>query len=187
MRLEDGSRKELEKSERGATSCARGVAYCPCRNIQGRPAEEVAWVVQLSDLERRQDKCGRCGKDNGTLAVQGQEGSAKLQGVVRRRQDAPGTDRRLRLLFKTEYKYRHKGEVLEDAERVIIRMADFATAPKVRKQLRAYLESSDRRDPDLAKRLPEVITKLRPEQLRVCELANSLIKWHFGNCQIAIV
>lgn len=75
------------------------------------------------------------------------------------------------LLFKTEYKYRHKGEVPEDAERVIVRMADFATAPKVRKQLKAYLESPDRSDPDLAKRLPEIVTKLRPEQLRVCEEA----------------
>lgn len=86
------------------------------------------------------------------------------------------------LLFKTEYKYRHKGDVLEDAERVIIRMADFATAPKVRKQLKAYLESSDRRDPDLAKRLPEIITKLRPEQLRVCELAYQMALWELPNC-----
>ena len=84
------------------------------------------------------------------------------------------------LLFKTEYKYRHKGEVPEDAERVIIRTADFATAPKVRKQLKAYLESSDRRNPDLAKRLPEIITRLRPEQLRVCEAAvqMNLFAWN---------
>ena len=75
------------------------------------------------------------------------------------------------LLFKTEFKYRHKLDVPEDAEAVIIRTRDFATAPKVRKQLKAYLESPDRRDPDLAKRLPEVITKLRPAQLRVCEAA----------------
>ena len=39
----------------------------------------------------------------------------------------------LEIEHKTEYKYRHKGEVPEDAERVIIRTADFATAPKVRK------------------------------------------------------
>ena len=58
------------------------------------------------------------------------------------------------LLFKTDFKYQHKGDVPEDAGRVIIRTADFATAPKVRKQLKAYLESSDRKDPDLAKRLP---------------------------------
>ena len=75
------------------------------------------------------------------------------------------------LLFKTEYKYRHKGDVPEEAERVIVRVKDFAASPKVRKQLKAYLESPDRADPDLAKRLPEIITRLRPEQLRVCEAA----------------
>ena len=55
------------------------------------------------------------------------------------------------LLFKTEFKYIHKLDVPEDAERVIVRTKDFATSPKVRKQLKAYLESSDRNDPDLAK------------------------------------
>ena len=74
-------------------------------------------------------------------------------------------------LFKTTLLYRHKGEVPADAERVIIRTKDFARSPKVRKQLKAYLESPDRNDPDLAKRLPEIITKLRPDQLRVCEAA----------------
>ena len=78
------------------------------------------------------------------------------------------------LLFKTDFKYQHKGDVPEDAERVIIRTADFATAPKVRRELKAYLESSDRKDPDLAKRLPTILTKLRPEQLRVCEAAVQL-------------
>ncbi len=81
------------------------------------------------------------------------------------------------LLFKTDFMYQHKGDVPEDAERVIVRTADFATAPKVRKQLKAYLESPDRNDPDLAKRLPEIITKLRPEQLRVCELAYQMSLW----------
>lgn len=75
------------------------------------------------------------------------------------------------LLFKTKLKYQHKLTPPEDAARVIVRTADFATAPKVRKQLKAYLESPDRADPDLAKRLPEILTKLRPEQLRVCEAA----------------
>ena len=74
-------------------------------------------------------------------------------------------------LFKTTLLYRHKGEVPADAERVIIRTKDFARSPKVRKQLKAYLESPDRNDPDLAKRLPEIITKLRPDQLRVCDAA----------------
>ena len=76
------------------------------------------------------------------------------------------------LLFKTQFMYRHKAEVPEDAARVIVRTADFAKrSPKVAKQLKAYLESLDRNDPDLAKRLPEIITKLRPDQLRVCEAA----------------
>ena len=75
------------------------------------------------------------------------------------------------LLFKTKLKYQHKLTPPEDAARVIVLTADFATAPEVRRQLKAYLESPDRVDPDLAKRLPEILTKLRPEQLRVCEAA----------------
>lgn len=42
------------------------------------------------------------------------------------------------------------------------------------KQLREYLTSPDRRDPDLANMLPMIITKLKPEQLRVCEAALQL-------------
>lgn len=72
------------------------------------------------------------------------------------------------LLFKTEFMY--KWEVAgEEADKVIVRLKDFATSPKVRKQLKAYLESPDRNDPDLAKSLPSIVTKLRPEQLHVCE------------------
>ncbi len=87
------------------------------------------------------------------------------------------------LLFKTDFKYQHKGDIPEDAERVIVRTADFATAPKVRKQLKAYLESYDRKDPDLAKRLPTILTKLRPEQLKVCELAYQMSLWELPNCE----
>ena len=78
------------------------------------------------------------------------------------------------LLFKTQFKYRHKLDNPLDCERVIVRTADFATAPKVRKQLKAYLESPDRNDPDLANKLPTILTQLRPEQLRVCEAAVQL-------------
>ena len=81
------------------------------------------------------------------------------------------------LLFKIAFKYQHKGSALEEAERVIIRTADFTTAPQVCKQLKAYLESPDRNDPDLAKQLPEILTHLRPEQLRVCELAYQMSLW----------
>lgn len=90
------------------------------------------------------------------------------------------------LLFKADFKYQHKGDVPEDAERVIIRTADFATAPKVRKQLKAYLESSDRKDPDLAKRLPTILTKLRPEQLRVCEAAVQLSFWDLPQMKVVL-
>ena len=90
------------------------------------------------------------------------------------------------LLFKTDFKYQHKGDVPEDAERVIIRTADFATAPKVRKLLKAYLESSDRKDPDLAKRLPTIITRLRPEQLRVCEAAVQLSFWDLPQMKVVL-
>ena len=49
------------------------------------------------------------------------------------------------LLFKTEFKYQHKNDVPEDADRVIVRAADFAKrSPKIAKQLKAYLESPDR-------------------------------------------
>lgn len=88
------------------------------------------------------------------------------------------------LLFKTAFKYQHAGDVPEDAARVIVRTADFATAPKVRKQLKAYLESPNRHDPDLAKRLPEIVTKLRPTQLRVCEEAYQLNFWDLPHMQV---
>ncbi len=87
------------------------------------------------------------------------------------------------LLFKTEFRYQFAAMPPEEAERVIIRTADFATAPKVRKQLKAYLESSDRKDPDLAKMLPSIITHLRPEQLRVCETAVQYNLWDVSGCE----
>ena len=73
------------------------------------------------------------------------------------------------LLFKTEFKYRHITDSPLDCEKVILRTKDFARSPKVRKQLRAYLASPDRHDPDLANMLPSIVTKLPPERLCVCE------------------
>ena len=78
-------------------------------------------------------------------------------------------------LFKTELLYRHKNDLPGEADAVVVRASDFVKrSPKIAKQLKAYLESPDRKDPDLAKRLPEIITKLRPEQLHVCEAAVQL-------------
>ena len=82
------------------------------------------------------------------------------------------------LLFKTEFKYRHRNDNPLDCDRVIVRTKDFARSPKVRKQLKAYLESPDRKDPALASMLPTIVTHLKPEQLRVCEAAVQLELTH---------
>ena len=60
------------------------------------------------------------------------------------------------------------------AEKVIVRLDDFATSKAVQKKLRAYLASPDRKDPLLANCLPPLLTKLPPEVLRVCEAAVQL-------------
>ena len=95
------------------------------------------------------------------------------------------------LLFKTAFKYLHKNDNPLDCERVIVRTKDFARSAKVAKQLREYLTSPDRRDPDLANMLPKIITRLKHEQLRVCEAVLQLefifttgaLKLHENNAQ----
>ena len=78
-------------------------------------------------------------------------------------------------LFKTTPLYRTESDLPGEADRVIIRTADFAKrSPQIAKQLKAYLESPDRKDPALAKRLPSILTRLRPDRLRVCEQAVQL-------------
>ena len=77
-------------------------------------------------------------------------------------------------LFKTELLYRHKNAPQEEADAVVVRLTDFARSPKVRKQLREYLQSPDRNDPDLANLLPSIVTSVPPERLRVCEGAVQL-------------
>jgi DNA (cytosine-5)-methyltransferase 1 len=81
------------------------------------------------------------------------------------------------LLFRKTALYRIQDTPPEEAERVFVRTADFARSPKVRKQLKAYLESPDRADPDLAKLLPSIVTKVPREALRVCEAAVQLELW----------
>lgn len=73
------------------------------------------------------------------------------------------------LLFKKTLVYHTNDVSPEDAERVFVRTADFARSPGVRKQLKEYLESPDRSDPNLAKRLPMVVTHVPRENLCVCE------------------
>ena len=78
------------------------------------------------------------------------------------------------LLFKTEELLASEPETAEKADRVILRIKDFATSRSVQRQLKAWLQSPDRKDPALAKYLPKIIVKLKPDQLRVCEAAMQL-------------
>ena len=81
------------------------------------------------------------------------------------------------LLFKIEKTYApasSSAALAAAVERVIVRTKDFARSPKVRKQLKVYLESTDRTDKELAAQLPSIITKLPAETLRVCEAAVQL-------------
>lgn len=84
------------------------------------------------------------------------------------------------LLFKIEKTYvpaSSRVTLAAAVESVIVRTKDFARTPKVRKQLKAYLESTDRTDKTLAALLPTIITKLPAKTLRVCEAAVQLDFW----------
>ncbi len=60
------------------------------------------------------------------------------------------------------------------ADAVIVRASDFATTPKVRKQIKAYLESPERKDPIAANLVPKILTQVPPPVLRVCDAAVQL-------------
>ena len=75
------------------------------------------------------------------------------------------------LLFKIKKLYAPSRDF---AESVTIRTKDFAGQGTTQKQLKAYLESPDRKDPLLAKMLPKIVTELPRERLRVCEAAVQL-------------
>ena len=76
------------------------------------------------------------------------------------------------LLFRTALRYGRGGA---DGKRVVVRTKDFAKrSPEIARRLKRFLESSERRDSDLADLLPSAVANLRPEQLRVCEEAVQL-------------
>ena len=75
------------------------------------------------------------------------------------------------LLFKITKLYAPSRDF---AESVTIRTKDFAGQGATQKQLKAYLESPDRKDPLLAKMLPKIVTEFPRERLRVCEAAVQL-------------
>ncbi len=90
------------------------------------------------------------------------------------------------LLFKTEYQYDHEPLLQEEHLCVIVRAKDFATSPKVHKQLKAYLESPDRNNPALNQLLPGVLTQISPEHLCVCEDAMQLTFWDLPQMRQAL-
>ena len=75
------------------------------------------------------------------------------------------------LLFKIKKLYAPSRDF---AESVTIRTKDFAGQGATQKQLKAYLESPDRKDPLLANMLRKIVTELPRERLRVCEAAVQL-------------
>ena len=157
----------------------------------GSPSEPPEWLPRVSELwlyrgtaderryraefigvKTREELICDYGYPGGDDSATKNTKDAKREGRALSRPSKPhGT---YYALFKTEILYRHKNDLPGEADAVIVRLKDFARTPKVRKQLREYLESPDRNDPDLAKRLPEIIIKLRPERLHVCEAAVQL-------------
>lgn len=81
------------------------------------------------------------------------------------------------LLFKTEYQYEEEPRPMEETEKLFIRLKDFATSPKVRKQLKAYLELNDRENPELAKSLPSIVLSVPKKTLCVCDSLQQLTFW----------
>ena len=57
------------------------------------------------------------------------------------------------------------------ADAVIVRAKDFKTASRTGRQIKAYLESPERKDPVTANLVPKILTRLPREVLRVCEAA----------------
>ena len=73
------------------------------------------------------------------------------------------------LLFKTEFQYPYSAISECDAEKVIIRLADFTTSPDIRKRLQDYLEAKKRNNPSLAKLLPSIVLSIPHNNLYVWE------------------
>lgn len=160
----------------------------------GSPSEPPEWLPRVSELwlyrgtaderryraefigvKTREELIRDYGYPGGDDSATKNTKDAKRESCVLSRPSKPhGT---YYALFKTELLYRHKNDLPGEADAVIVRLKDFARTPKVRKQLREYLESPDRNDPDLAKRLPSIVTSVPPERLRVCEAAVQLTLW----------
>ncbi len=130
-------------------------------------ADERRYRAEFVGVKTREELFRDYGYPGGDDSATKNAKDAKRKGRALSRPSKPhGTHY---ALFKTELRYRHKNDLPGEADAVIVRLKDFARTPKVRKQLREYLESPNRNDPDLAKLLPSIVTSVPPERLRVCE------------------
>ena len=90
------------------------------------------------------------------------------------------------LLFQTELQYSHNLDEQGEIYRVIVRTRDFATSPKVRKELKAFLESSDRSNLEIAKLLPGIIAQIPSERLCVGENAVQMTFWDIPDLKLVL-
>ena len=135
-------------------------------------ADERRYRAEFIGVKTREELIRDYGYPGGDDSATKNTKDAKREGRALSRPSKPHATHYA--LFKTELLYRHKNDLPGEADAVIVRLKDFARTPKVRKQLREYLESPDRDDPDLAKLLPSIVTSVPPERLHVCEAAVQL-------------
>lgn len=168
----------LERSEhRGAMSIERCEQSRLLNNISELwlyrgTADERRYRAEFVGIKTREELIRDYGYPGRDVSAAKNAKCAKREGRAPSRPSKPHATHYA--LFKTELIYRHKNDLPGEADAVIVRLKDFARTPKVRKQLREYLESPDRNDPDLAKILPSIVTSVPPERLKVCEAAVQL-------------
>ena len=176
-----------------AAKSAKGEGRAPSRpqGGTGSPSEPPEWLPSVTELwlykgaaderryraefigvKAREELIRDYGYPGGDGPAAKNTKDAKREGRALSRPSKPHATHYA--LFKTELIYRHKNDLPSEADAVIVRLKDFARTSKVRKQLREYLESPDRNDPDLAKILPSIVTSVPPERLKVCEAAVQL-------------
>ena len=127
-------------------------------------ADERRYRAEFVGVKTREELIRDYGYPGGDGAAAKNTKDAKREGRALSRPSKPHATHYA--LFKTELIYRHKNDLPGEADAVVVRASDFVKrSPKIAKQLKAYLESPDRKDPDLA------------EQLHVCEAAVQLDFW----------
>ena len=88
------------------------------------------------------------------------------------------------LLFKTRLRYMEIQSANSRFGKVILRLKDFVSAPKVRRQLKEYLESPERDNSDFSGLLPDAVMKVASSQLFVCDNAYQLSFWDLPEMKV---